>query len=111
MTVIGTLANGKKVCYQEESGPSSYDATNKWLVRIAELAKIDAVQVTVKRTTRRNDLVDEVELNTTIPVAGNQLKFIVYQINTTTESPTAWAEVAGTTDISAIKIGITAIGS
>jgi len=103
--LIGQTLEGKKIVQVIASGPTSY-TTGGFTVTLGELRSIHSVSVSVRANARANDLVRQVDYS----VSGNTLTVRVYQINTTTASPTTWAEVPAGTNLSSLVLEIVAIG-
>ena len=87
------------------AGPASY-ATGGFAITIGELESIALAHVKERTNIEAADLVRQVRYSWT----GNAITVIVRQINTTTASPTAWAEIGAGTDLSGISFDAVAKG-
>jgi hypothetical protein len=105
MTIIAQTVEGKKIVQTVVTGPASY-ATGGFTVRLGELNVIHAVKVSVQTNLKVSNYVHAVDYSYT----GNAITVVVYRIDVTATSPSAWSEVASATDISALKLEIIAIG-
>ena len=94
-----------KEVVKSAAGPASY-ATGGFAITIGELERVTFAHVIPRTNIEAADLVRQIQYSWT----GNAITVIVRQINTTTASPTAWAELPAATDISAITFDVIAKG-
>lgn len=83
-----------------------YAAATPPTVRFGEFEKVLNASIDARGAAmRRSDLVTRAEVTL---IAGVTVTFRVYQINTTTVTPTAWAEIADATDLSGVTFTVVA---
>ncbi len=105
MTVIGLTADGKKIVQTIAAGPASY-ATGGFTVRLNELNKIHAANVSVRTNLKVSNYVHAVDYT----YSGNAITITVYRIDVTAAAPSAWSETPSGTDLSSLVLEIVAIG-
>jgi hypothetical protein len=83
----------------EITGPTSY-TSGGFIERIGVGTKLDAFTIALVDTPRTSDYVSDAKITKD---GENGIKIALYRINTTTASPTAWAELGATADVSGFK--------